>query len=109
MAHIAILGSGGFGCSLAVMCAGCGHTVMLWSPFRPEVERLRADREHTKLLPGIKLPPQIEITDDISGAAEADFAIVATPSFAVRSACSTLAGVIKAGVPVSCVAKGFEP
>ena len=70
MSHIAILGSGGFGCSLAVMCAGCGHTVMLWSPFQPEVEQLRATREHTKLLPGIKLPRQIEITDDISGAAE---------------------------------------
>lgn len=109
MAHIAILGSGGFGCSLAVMCAGCGHTVTLWSPFKPEVEQLRTDREHTRLLPGIKLPEQIEITDDISGAAAADFVIVATPSFAVRSACRTLAQHIRKGVPVSCVAKGFEP
>jgi len=109
MSHIAILGSGGFGCSLAVMCAGCGHTVMLWSPFKPEVEQLRTHREHTKLLPGIKLPQQVEITDDITGALEADFVIVATPSFAVRSACSALSGHVKAGVPVACVAKGFEP
>ncbi len=109
MAHIAILGSGGFGCSLAVMCAGCGHSVMLWSPFAPEVEQLQTTREHTKLLPGIKLPEAVEITDDIAGATHADFVIVATPSFAVRSSCHALAGVVKDGVPVSCVAKGFEP
>ena len=109
MAHIAILGSGGFGCSLAVMCAGCGHSVLLWSPFESEVETLRKTREHTKLLPGIKLPESVRITGDLSGAAQADFVIVATPSFAVRSACRTLADSVKPGVPVSCVAKGFEP
>ena len=109
MSHIAILGSGGFGCSLAVLCAGCGHSVLLWSPFAPEVEQLNAAREHTRLLPGVRLPAQVAITTDITGAKDADFVIVATPSFAVRSACGALAGHVAPGVPVSCVAKGFEP
>ncbi len=109
MAHIAILGAGGFGCALAAMCTDCGHTVMLWSPFAEEVQRLQTDREHKKLLPGIILPPDVDITNDITGAEKADFVIVATPSFAVRSACNAVAKHIKKGVPVSCVAKGFEP
>ncbi len=109
MSNIAILGSGGFGCSLAVMCAGCGHSVMLWSPFEAEVAQLRATREHSKLLPGIKLSPSVEITGDITLARQSDFVIVATPSFAVRSTCAALSGHVGAGVPVACVAKGFEP
>lgn len=110
MSNIAILGSGGFGCSLAVMCAGCGHRVLLWSPFEAEVAQLRATREHSKLLPGIKLPENVEITDDLGGVGQSEFVIVATPSFAVRGTCAQLAGAgLGAGVPVSCVAKGFEP
>ncbi len=109
MAHIAILGAGGFGCALAHMCTDCGHTVMLWSPFEKEVDQLRQEREHKKLLPGIILSKDIEITDDIQGARLADFVIVATPSFAVRSACVAVAKWVKEGVPVACVAKGFEP
>lgn len=109
MAHIAILGSGGFGCSLAVLCAACGHTVLLWSPFVREVEELRATREHTRLLPGVRLPRQVEISEQLEGAQRADFVIVATPSFGVRPTCAALASHVGPGVPVACVAKGFEP
>jgi len=109
MARIAILGSGGFGCALSVMCSGCGHTVTLWSPFQAEVDTLNQTREHTKLLPGVKLPASVDITSDVTRINNAEFIIIATPSFAVRSACRAAAGSVPAGIPVSCVAKGFEP
>ena len=44
MADIAILGSGGFGISLAVMCSSAGHTVTLWSKFQDEIDTIKKNR-----------------------------------------------------------------
>lgn len=44
MANILILGAGGFGTALAVLCDKCGHRVTLYSPFQQEIETLSAAR-----------------------------------------------------------------
>ncbi len=109
MAHIVILGAGGFGCSLAYTCAKQGHAVWLWSPFTEEVERVSTTRQNARLLPGITLPASVEVTADIACAAFAEVLIVATPSFAVRSACKAAAPHLPRQAVAACVAKGFEP
>ena len=107
MADIAVLGSGGWGTALAVaLCAR--HTVSLWSPFSEEVAALRRDRAQPKLLPGITLDPAIRITDDLGCVRQADMAIIATPSFAVRETAARLRGVAPEGVVIVNVAKGIE-
>ena len=53
MAHISVLGSGGWGTALAVMADREGHDVRLWSPFEQEVSDIRRHGEHRKLLPGV--------------------------------------------------------
>lgn len=61
MAEILILGAGGFGTALAIMCAQNGHDVTLYSPFQEEIETLSAAREHKKLLPGVKIPETVKM------------------------------------------------
>ena len=45
MANITILGSGGFGLSLAVMADRLGHKVTVWSKFQSEIDEIRAKGE----------------------------------------------------------------
>ncbi len=61
MAEILILGAGGFGTALAVMCEKNGHHVTLYSPFEKEIETLSREREQKKLLPGILIPDTVKM------------------------------------------------
>lgn len=107
MAKITVLGSGGWGTALAISAFNCGHNVTVWSPFEDEVATLNKYRENVKLLPDIKIPDDIEITNDIAKAENSLITVIACPSVAVRSVAKQLAEVDNHGIVVS-VAKGFE-
>lgn len=109
MANIVVLGAGGFGIALSVMTDKQGHAVTLWSPFEAEIALLNEQRENKKLLPGVILAPSITLTSDVESTAHADVLVVATPSFAVRSACQAVQKTLSRKAVVVCVAKGFEP
>ena len=109
MAKIFLLGAGGFGTALAVLCEKGGHQVTLYSPFEQEIQTLLRDREHKRLLPGVKIADRVEMTWQLPERLEADLVIVATPSVAVRSACASVAGRLDPKTVVSCVSKGLEP
>lgn len=56
MADIAILGSGGFGLALAVMCSNAGHNVTVWSKFQDEIDAIKRTGELKAKLPRSKNP-----------------------------------------------------
>ena len=104
-----VMGSGGFGVALAVMAHNqCGLSVRMWTPFAEEATMLRNKREHEKLLPGIRIPDAIEVTNDLGKLSGCRLAVIATPSFAVRETAVRLKGILPDGVPVACVSKGIE-
>lgn len=107
MTRISILGSGGWGTALAVMCSGLGHRVSVWSPFEDEINNLRTARENP-LLKGIAIPKDILFTTDISVASDADIVILAVPSFAVRSTSVKIADIISPKSIIVNVAKGLD-
>lgn len=107
MAVISVLGAG-FGTALAVMADSVGHTVRLWSPFEEELCDIRRCGEHRRLLPGVPVPPSIELTTDIGCAADADVVIMAVPSFAVAQTAEKLRGVVADGALIVNVSKGLE-
>lgn len=108
MAKITVLGSGGWGTALALAAERQGHTVFLWSPFEAEIGALLADREHKKLLAGVKIPETITITTDFLCVEGSDITIVAVPSLAVRETAVRLKAIQSPGIVVN-VAKGLEP
>ncbi|HEX3027089.1 MAG TPA: NAD(P)H-dependent glycerol-3-phosphate dehydrogenase [Clostridia bacterium] len=108
MANIAVFGAGGWGTALSVMCAESGHRVSLWSPFENELESIRRDGEHKKLLPGVRVPEKINLTSDAVVANGADVIVLAVPSFAVRQTAVRLKDYIRPGQVIVNVAKGFE-
>ena len=84
MEHITILGSGGFGLSLALSAYRSGHAVKVWSKFPEELEAIRRDGEHKQKLPGVPIPSEITLTADLEAAISgADLVIFGIPSSCV--------------------------
>ena len=108
MAKVMVLGAGGFGISLALMCHRYGHEVTVWSHREEEVIRLREEREQKKLLPGVKIPQEIVFTATLEPAKHSDLIIMAVPSFAVRQTAHRLKEHIGTNSIIVCVAKGLE-
>lgn len=108
MSKIMILGTGGFGLSLAAMLTEYGNDVSVWGKFEQELEAIRRDGENKKLLPGIKIDKAIEITSDISKCADKEIIIFAVPSFAVRETAKRISGFVNSNQIIVNVGKGFE-
>ena len=107
MGKVTILGAGGWGLALALTLHKNSHKVTVWSSFAEEVALLREKRTNERLLKGIIIPEDIEITGDISVVSDDDVIVIATPSFAVRETAARLKEVPFSGIIVN-VAKGFE-
>ena len=109
MAKISILGAGSWGTALALLLYKNGHEVLLWSALHEEVQMLREKREHESKLPGVHLPEEIVITDDLEKSLLCpDVCVLAVPSPFTRSTARNMAPFLREGQIVVNVAKGVE-
>lgn len=109
MANIVILGSGGFGLSLAISAVLSGkHNVTVWSKFQEEIDEIRKNGEHKTKLPGVKLPAEIDLTSDISCIKGCDILIFGIPSSFVRSVAKLAKPFIDEKTVVVNSGKGIE-
>ena len=109
MAKIVILGSGGFGLSLAVMAEHCGgHDVTVWSKFQSEIDDIRTHGEHTQKLPGVPISESIAMTSDISCIKGCDLLIFGIPSTFVRDVAKRAAPFIDDNMVIVNTGKGLE-
>lgn len=108
MAKITVLGSGGFGLSLAIMCTKNGHDVTVWSNFTQEIEDIKKYGEHKSKLPHVPIPKSIKLTDDISCINGSEIVIFGIPSKFVRSVAKKSAKYITSDMIIVNTAKGLE-
>lgn len=108
MANIAILGSGGFGLSLAVMCNNAGHSVTVWSKFQDEIDTIKRTGELKVKLPGVKIPDSIFLTTDLSCVKGKELVIVGVPSVVVRDVCESAAEYMDSNSIIVNTSKGLE-
>jgi len=106
MANIFILGCG-FGLALAVLWEKEGHKITCYSPNGEEIETIKKDREHKKLLPGITIPESINFTTDISRAFDNEIVVFAVPSKFTGDAARDLSPHIWESSVIVSVGKGF--
>lgn len=104
-----LLGAGAWGTALAVSAAS-RHDVALWARDPAQAAALQATRENTRYLPGIALPPALEVVAaDGSGlpslCAGQDLVVIATPMAGLRG---LLAALRECRAPVAWLCKGFE-
>lgn len=108
MAKITVLGSGGFGLSLAIMCDKNGHDVTVWSNFPEEIDSIKQYGEHKKKLPNVKIPKSINLTADIECIKGSNIVIFGIPSKFVRSVAKKSAKYITNDMIIVNTAKGLE-
>jgi glycerol-3-phosphate dehydrogenase (NAD(P)+) len=104
---VTIIGAGAWGTALALVAARAGRAVMLYVRDASHAARIGSARENPRL-PGIKLPTDIAITNDIAAACRADIILIATPAQHLRAAVNAIAPHLRARVPVIACAKGIE-
>jgi glycerol-3-phosphate dehydrogenase (NAD(P)+) len=107
--QFAVLGSGAWGTTIALILAqNPQHRVALWSG-RPENASWHARRENVRLLPGVAIPQSILLTTDITQAVDAaDMLIAAVPTAYLRATLKRIAPAIAAEKPLLSLAKGLE-
>ena len=103
----AVIGSGAWGTALALVLLENGHEVTLWSHTREESDVLRQRRENP-MLPGVRLPEELELTADLTCVKECQVIVLVTPSFAIRETAQKLAALADLGTPVVLASKGIE-
>ena len=109
MAKVGVLGAGSWGTALSVLLHENGHQVTIWSIDQEEVEMLDEKREHLKKLPGVKLSPDMVITNDLEkGIKGKDFLVLAVPSPFTRSTAKKMCPYVAQGQIIVDVAKGIE-
>lgn len=108
MAKITILGSGGFGISLAIMADKFGHDVTVWSAFESEIETIKRDKEHKVKLPGVKIPETIKLSSDMNCINGSEIVIFGIPTAFVRSVAKQAAPYITDKMVVVNTGKGLE-
>lgn len=84
-AKVAVLGAGAFGTSLAISLSRGGQPITLWARDPRDMQRTR---ENKLRLPGYEFPGTLNVTGELSLAAQADILLLVTPT-------QSLAGLLR--------------
>jgi glycerol-3-phosphate dehydrogenase (NAD(P)+) len=109
---IAILGGGSWGTALSVVLSRTArsHEIALWAHDRELAASMRHNRENSAYLPGLALPKQVRVSDEIGETlAGAQIVVGVMPSAYAREVYSAAARHISHGRIVVSATKGLEP
>lgn len=107
--RITVLGAGSWGTTLAVLLNYNHHRVSLWAHRSDHADQIRNEGENRRLLPGVPVPPEINVTADlIEAVGPAEVIVAAIPSQYLRATAVQLGSRDFSDVVVVNVAKGIE-
>ena len=107
--HALVVGTTSWGCTLAMQFARAGARVTVACRTPEEAERLSAEREERRLLPGIALPDSLVFQADGTGIGPLDAVVFAVPSQSLRENLQrVLPGLSRPLPPLVSACKGLE-
>ena len=108
--NITVLGTGSYGIALALKFHNVkGNNVKLWTKFKDEKESILKNRINERVLPGVKIPLDIEVTDDLEKAvSSAKLIVIALPAMFVGDVVKLLKEYYKRDMYVLIAAKGID-
>jgi glycerol-3-phosphate dehydrogenase (NAD(P)+) len=107
--HVTILGDGAMATVCSILLTQGGAGVTMWGAFEESIDRLIQNRENQRLLPGVRVPPGVQLTaNDADCFNNSTIVLSAVPTQYMRSVWTRLAPHMPPGVPIVSVAKGIE-
>jgi glycerol-3-phosphate dehydrogenase (NAD(P)+) len=106
--NLTVLGAGAWGTALAVHAAATQPT-RLWARDARQAAQMRSLRRNASYLPGVALPPALQITSDFNGAlrhARGGLVVIATPMAGLEEMLRRAS--VEAGAGVLWLCKGFQ-
>jgi len=107
-----VIGAGAWGTAFALHLARAGHVVALVPRREEHARELATSRENADYLPGVTLPPSVNVTARLGPATtDADVVLLACPAQALRETCGRLRDepiAKERGLFVVSLAKGLE-
>ena len=92
MSDLAVIGAGAWGTALALLAARAGHRVTLWAR-NPDMAAQMQDTRLAARLPGVVLPPEIQVTATLPAAS---LSLLVVPTQHLRG----VAAALPAGGPI---------
>lgn len=105
---VGVIGGGAWGTALALTAARAGRDVRLWARDPGTVSDIRARRQNARYLPGITFDEDLNATNSLEEAGDADVVLLVTPAQTTRAMLSDLKATGKVRGPIVLCAKGIE-
>src|SRR5277367_3854658 len=107
--RVTIIGDGAMATVCSILLSQGGHEVTMWGAFEESINRLIQNRENQRLLPGVKLPREVQLTANDADCFDGCTLILsAVPTQYMRSVWRRLSPHSPVNVPIISVAKGIE-
>ena len=107
--NIAILGTGAYGIALALMFHKNNNHIKMWTKFEEEKDMILKNHENTRVMPGVKIPKDIEISNDFESVVkDANLIVVAVPAAFVDDVSFELSKYYRDDQYVLLASKGIE-
>jgi glycerol-3-phosphate dehydrogenase (NAD(P)+) len=109
LAKIGVAGTTSWGTTLAIIAARHGLDASLWARTGQEAEQLRSDAENRRFLPGVQIPPGVEVAASADEAfGDAELLIIAVPSRTMRTNARAIRDSIHGDAVIVSATKGLE-
>lgn len=107
--RVGVVGAGAWGTTLARVVSLRGVPTKLWVRGEKRAEKIQAERENEKYLPGVVLPRALKVTSDLEETVKgAEIVIHAVPSHATREMAKEYASLLHEDAIVVSATKGLE-
>lgn len=107
--NIALAGGGSWGTAMARLLSKKGHKVNFYIRNQTTINNILESGENSKYLPGIKIPKNIYLSNDIIKSVEgADVLVLAVPTSAVRVLLTSIKDKLNSSVIIVNLSKGIE-
>jgi glycerol-3-phosphate dehydrogenase (NAD(P)+) len=107
--RVAVLGTGSWGTTLAILAARQGLEVSLLARSEDEAREMTSAGENSRFMPGYPFPPGLTPTADVGHALDGcDMLLIVVPSQTMRANARALAPHVQKGTIVLSCAKGLE-
>lgn len=108
MARIAVVGTTGWGTTLAVLAARNGHETLLLARTPGEATALSSARENVRHRPGLRFPATLTVSADASGLHDAAYVLLVVPSATLIANLERVLPHINPDATVVSAIKGIE-